>query len=472
MKVVGIIGAGVSGLCATRQTLASGLTPVVWEQSADLGGTWRLSDDVGVDKFGLPVHSSMYQNLRCDLPRVMMGLPDFAFPEGEEDFAHHSVVLKYLEDYSKHFNLLPWIKFGHSVDTVSPVLKEDGQPPAWEVTVTSLADGATTTTIVDALCVCNGHFSVPAIPPVTDIEKFNGKKLHSHDYRDPREYVGCRVLILGAGASGLDICVEVSSVADKVYLAHNFPVLIPSELPSNILQVPSVKRATLDGFILNNGRCVEVDTIIYCTGYEYKFPFLSDSCGICVENNQVKPLYKHIINARYSTMGFIGIPSRVVVFPLVYYQVCYFLATLTGQAKLPSVTEMMSLVENGLDDIRLKGRNKKDYHRLHAEQWDYMEDLALCSGVDPPPAFMKKIWGIVIIRLFLSFPLFKTYAYKPAEDGTIVESRNGEILSTRWDLMQLAFKQLVRLVWRDFRNVFWLISSMILGLATKFFKKD
>ncbi|XP_068203421.1 senecionine N-oxygenase-like isoform X2 [Palaemon carinicauda] len=380
MKVIGIIGAGASGLCAARHALAAGLTPVVWEQSAELGGTWRLSDEVGVDKFGLPVHSSMYQNLN--------------------------------------------------------------------------------------------HFSVPAFPDIPDIKRFKGEKLHSHDYRDPRKYVGRRVLILGAGASGLDICVEVSSAASKVYLAHNFPVLIPSEFPANIIQVPSVKKATDTGFILNNGKSVEVDVILYCTGYEYKFPFLSDSCGIHVENSQVKPLYKHIINAHYPTMGFIGLPSRVVVFPLVYYQVCYFLATLTGETILPPLAEMMSVVEEGLMDLRLKGRNAKEYHRLHTEQWDYMEDLAFRSGLDPPPAFRKKMWGIVIIRLFLSFPLFKTYSYKLADDGTIVESRNGEILSSRWDLTHLAFKQLLRLMWRDFFNVFWLISSVTWQATTKFFKKN
>ena len=65
MKVIGIIGAGASGLCATRNAAASPhLEPIVWEQSEELGGTWRLSEEADVDKNGLPVHSSMYQNLK------------------------------------------------------------------------------------------------------------------------------------------------------------------------------------------------------------------------------------------------------------------------------------------------------------------------------------------------------------------------------------------------------------------------
>ncbi|KAK7085540.1 hypothetical protein SK128_018643, partial [Halocaridina rubra] len=64
MKVVGVIGAGASGICAVRHIKAiPGLTPIVWEQSAHLGGTWRVSEYVGTDKIGLHVHSSMYHNL-------------------------------------------------------------------------------------------------------------------------------------------------------------------------------------------------------------------------------------------------------------------------------------------------------------------------------------------------------------------------------------------------------------------------
>lgn len=63
--MVGIIGAGAAGLCAVRHVLTmERWRPVVWEQSMDLGGTWRLSQHVGVDQRGFPVHSSLYNSLR------------------------------------------------------------------------------------------------------------------------------------------------------------------------------------------------------------------------------------------------------------------------------------------------------------------------------------------------------------------------------------------------------------------------
>ena len=65
MKTVGIIGCGAAGLVAAKRVLETGeLTPIVWEQSKDIGGTWAYTPDTGVDQHGLPIHSSMYKNLR------------------------------------------------------------------------------------------------------------------------------------------------------------------------------------------------------------------------------------------------------------------------------------------------------------------------------------------------------------------------------------------------------------------------
>lgn len=472
MKVIGVIGAGASGLCALRHILATtDLTPVAWEQSADLGGTWRLSEDVGTDKSGLPVHSSIYQNLKCDLPKAAMAFPDFPFPKEGDDFVHHTVVLKYLEDYADHHNLLPLIKFGHHVEKVSPVLKEEGEPPTWEVTVKELSNGMVTTTTCDALLICNGHFSVPAHPDIVGIEDFKGKQMHSHDYREPSPYAGRRVVVVGAGASGLDISLELSSVAEQVFLSHNFPVLIPSDFPPNITQVSSVQKATPNELILSDGQRLQADDILYCTGYKYTFPFLSDECGISVDNNHVKPLYKHIINAVHPSMGFIGVPSRIIVFPLINYQVRYFLATVTGQAALPSTAEMMITIETSLKDLQLKGKKEKELHLLSSDQFCYMQDLATCASLEPPPPFLKKLWDIVIPRLIFSFPIFKSYSYEVSNNGSVVESRNGRVLSTGKELTLLTIRQLIRLVWMDFYRVTWVMGSAVWNKIFSFIQK-
>ena len=60
-----MIGAGASGLCAARYVSASScMTPIVWEKASKVGGTWVYTPQVGKDENGLPIHSSMYRNLK------------------------------------------------------------------------------------------------------------------------------------------------------------------------------------------------------------------------------------------------------------------------------------------------------------------------------------------------------------------------------------------------------------------------
>lgn len=59
-----MIGAGISGLCAAKNSLDSGHDVTVLEQNAKVGGTWLYSDDTETNKYDMPVHSSMYKSLR------------------------------------------------------------------------------------------------------------------------------------------------------------------------------------------------------------------------------------------------------------------------------------------------------------------------------------------------------------------------------------------------------------------------
>lgn len=59
---VAVVGAGAAGLCAARHVLSRPerfAPPVVFELTANVGGTWRYQERVGPD-----VRCSMYKNLR------------------------------------------------------------------------------------------------------------------------------------------------------------------------------------------------------------------------------------------------------------------------------------------------------------------------------------------------------------------------------------------------------------------------
>lgn len=70
----------------------------------------------------------------------------------------------------------------------------------------------------DAVILCNGHYTVGNIPNIRGKSTFNGTCIHSHQYRLPEKYKGRNVCILGASWSGIDIAIEVSKYAEKVFI--------------------------------------------------------------------------------------------------------------------------------------------------------------------------------------------------------------------------------------------------------------
>ena len=73
----------------------------------------------------------------------------------------------------------------------------------------------------------------------------------------------------------------MATSAKKVYLSHNLPKK-PTRLPDNMTQVGGIKCCVgPSSFSLTDGGTVsDVDTILFCTGYEYYFPFLDSSCKV------------------------------------------------------------------------------------------------------------------------------------------------------------------------------------------------
>jgi len=82
--VQAVIGAGAAGMTAVRELRREGHQVDVFEQQANVGGVWVLDENVESDPLGKDpnrevVHSSMYDSLRVNLPRELMGFSDFPF---------------------------------------------------------------------------------------------------------------------------------------------------------------------------------------------------------------------------------------------------------------------------------------------------------------------------------------------------------------------------------------------------------
>lgn len=90
--------------------------------------------------------------------------------------------------------------------------------------------------------------------------------MHSHDYRVPDIFANKRVLVVGAGPSGMDIALEVTSVASRVILSHHLKEQPKTVFPENLVQKPDVERLEGNRAMFLDGSEEEVDVVFLCTG--------------------------------------------------------------------------------------------------------------------------------------------------------------------------------------------------------------
>ncbi|XP_069191687.1 uncharacterized protein [Procambarus clarkii] len=240
----------------------------------------------------------------------------------------------------------------------------------------------------------------------------------------------------------------------QVILSHNLPTPVTSELPPNVRQVRGVVSALENGFVFGDGSSAEADAIMYCSGYTFSYPFLSKECGITVEDNVVKPLYKHLINTKYTSMAFIGIPSMVCPFPMFDFQVQYFMAVMKGVITLLSREEMDDATLSELHRRRRLGYADRHFHKLGLErQQNFTDEVSALIGILSEKPSIIKILCITRTRHYYSVNTFKKYRYKIDSNDCVTEMLDMQVVHTWWDLGWLVARQTARLLWHDFFGV-------------------
>ena len=203
-KHVCVIGAGPSGITAAWNLLDQGLQVTVFDYGHEVGGNWVYSDSEG--------HSSVFETTHIISSRTLSQYEDFPMPENYPDYPSHKHLAAYFQDYARHFNLYPHIRFNTLVSSCQ--LKEDGR---WMVKTTNRAGGngaVEEVHVFDALAVCNGHHWLPRMPQYPG--HFDGEFIHSHAVKRFSHFRDKRVLVIGGGNSACDVAVESSRVASSV----------------------------------------------------------------------------------------------------------------------------------------------------------------------------------------------------------------------------------------------------------------
>ncbi len=412
---VAVIGAGISGLTASKMLDDYGIDYTTFEASDRVGGNWAFGNPNG--------HSSAYRSLHIDTSKHRLSFKDFPMPEDYPDFPHHSQIKAYLDSYVDAFGLRERIEFQNAVGHAERL--PDG---GWE-----LRTERTGLRRFDLLVVANGHHWDPRFADFPG--EFTGASIHSHHYidpHDPLDFTGKRILVVGIGNSAADIAVELSSrslqnevtlstrssawivpkytyglPADKYYVTspylplkwqrwfvqkmqfmtgsnpelyglpkpnHKFfeahptqSVELPLRLGSGDIE-PKGDIARLDGETVHfqDGTSGDFDVIVHATGYNITFPFF-DPAFISAPDNQID-LYKRMFKPGIEDLVFVGFAQAVpTLFPFVEAQARLVAAYAAGLYRLPSVEEMERVIA--------EDRQKYTGHMLdrprHTQQVDY-----------------------------------------------------------------------------------------------------
>lgn len=341
-KRVCIIGAGPSGLAQLRafQSAAdkgADIPEIVcYEKQPDWGGLWRYTWRTGIDRHGNPCHGSMYRYLWSNGPKEGLEFADYTFEEhfGKPiaSYPPRAVLFDYIEGRVKKAGVRDYIQFNTIVRDVRAVGDK------FEVTSRNGETDQETTEIFDHVVVATGHFSVPHMPSYEGFDRFNGRILHAHDFRDAREFAGQDILILGTSYSAEDVGSQCWKYGCKSITVAHRTAPMGYDWPDNWQEVPALK--SVDGKTAHfiDGTSKEVDSIILCTGYKHYFPFLPDDLRLKTPNQLASnDLYKGVVYNHNPRLFYLGMQDQWYTFNMFDAQAWYVRDIIMDRISVPDM---------------------------------------------------------------------------------------------------------------------------------------
>ncbi|XP_054739789.1 senecionine N-oxygenase-like isoform X1 [Anastrepha obliqua] len=424
-----VVGAGTAGLAAVKHSLAQDFDVVCYDKGNAIGGQWVYTDPTGI-KCEQNVHSSIYEELRTNVPKEMMAYPDFEYPSSlKQSFISATDVLKYHQSYAKHFQLESHIHLNHEVLRIRP---SNGR---WQVHVLNTVTKELDVQEFDFVFICNGRFVTPFYASIKDWEQYQGKRMHSHTYRKAEDFKDDTVLIIGAGRSGMDLTNHIRKTAKHVYLSHHVTPPPRTDFMPNVTQKPIVQHFTASGAVFSDGSAHDFSVVIYCTGFIYSAPFLSADCGLYVDENAVYPLYKHCININHPTMAFIGL--QIYIFSgLSDLQVRFALEYFSGRKTLPSREEMLTEIDAELAQRKANGERKWLTHEIHNLKlnnvnYDYYKDLAETADIAPIKPVIFKVMENTFNKYLYELDTFRETVYEFVDNENFIIHPNVDALKCK-----------------------------------------
>jgi cation diffusion facilitator CzcD-associated flavoprotein CzcO len=282
-REVVVIGAGQAGLATAWALARQGFDRrtgfVVLDADAAPGGAWQ----------------HRWRSLTVATTHRVHELPGMPFTPTRDDAPAADEVPAYFAAYERRFDL--------------PVRR-----PVAVSAVHRTADGFRLTTsdgdwTARAVVSATGTWTRPFVPHHPGQETFAGRQLHTAGYRGAAEFAGRHVVVVGGGASAVQLLGEISAVTSTTWVTRRPPVwregpfrpedgraavamveaaVRAGRVPGSVVGVtglvvtpwvrearergvldrlPVFDRITPDGVAWDDGRSVRADVILWATGF-------------------------------------------------------------------------------------------------------------------------------------------------------------------------------------------------------------
>jgi cyclohexanone monooxygenase len=212
---VAVIGAGASGIATAIKLREQGVEDIlIFEKTADLGGTWR---------------DNRYPGLTCDVPSHLYRFSFAPNPDWSHRYSPGAEIQAYMKDVARLFDVERLIAYSSEVTGAT---YQDGR---WRIETTQGDQG-----LFDVVITAVGVLHHPAYPDIEGLGDFEGPAFHTARWDDTVSLKGKRVGIIGTGSTATQIVPAIVDAVEQVSLFQRTAQWI---MPQPNPEIPEERKA-------------------------------------------------------------------------------------------------------------------------------------------------------------------------------------------------------------------------------------
>ncbi|KAL4966094.1 flavin-containing monooxygenase [Aspergillus stella-maris] len=185
----------------------------IYEKNPAIGGTW---------------YENRYPGCACDVPSHNYVYSFEPKADWSAVYAGSSEIQGYFVKFAEKYGLGKYIGLSHKVQET----RWDEEKGVWNVQVKNLSSGEVMSDTCHILIHATGYLNNPSWPDVPGLDSYKGIKLHSAKYDPTISLKGRDVLLIGAGASSVQILPAIQPIVKSVKIFIRSPVWVLPDISS------------------------------------------------------------------------------------------------------------------------------------------------------------------------------------------------------------------------------------------------